>query len=131
MAYINDNYLKLQSSYLFSEMAKRTEEFLKTNPSKSLLRLGIGDVAQPLPPVVIKEFVNAVNEMSTMKSFRGYGPEQGYQFLREVIVTNDYSGCDISADEIFVSDGSKCDVNLCLEQQSGYYQSSVPGICRF
>ena len=110
MAYINDNYLKLQSSYLFSEMAKRTEEFLKTNPSKSLLRLGIGDVAQPLPPVVIKEFVNAVNEMSTMKSFRGYGPEQGYQFLREVIVTNDYSGCDISADEIFVSDGSKCDV---------------------
>jgi LL-diaminopimelate aminotransferase len=111
MVRFNPNYSKLQSSYLFSDIAKRIEKFQAANPDKKIIRLGIGDVTQPLPPACISAFHAAVDEMATEKGFRGYGPEQGYDFLRTAIAQNDYQavGADISPDEIFVSDGAKCD----------------------
>ena len=111
MVYINDNYLKLQGSYLFSDIAKRIKIFNENNPEADLIRLGIGDVSKPLVNEVIKSLHLAVDEMSDEKTFKGYGPEQGYDFLRNAIKDNDYKlrGIDINIDEIFVSDGSKCD----------------------
>jgi LL-diaminopimelate aminotransferase len=111
MITINEHYNKLQASYLFSDIAKKVENYQTSNPDKSIIKLGIGDVTQPLPPVCIKAFHQAVDEMADGKFFRGYGPEQGYAFLREAIATNDFQarGAEISADEIFVSDGAKCD----------------------
>ena len=112
MVRFNRHYSKLQSSYLFSDIARRIEKFQAANPDKKIIRLGIGDVTQPLPPACISAFHAAVDEMATEAGFRGYGPEQGYDFLRSVIAQNDYQsvGADISPDEIFVSDGAKCDV---------------------
>jgi len=112
MVRFNPHYSKLQSSYLFSDIAKRIEKFQAANPDKKIIRLGIGDVTQPLPPACISAFHAAVDEMATEAGFRGYGPEQGYDFLRTAIAQNDYqsAGADISPDEIFVSDGAKCDV---------------------
>ena len=109
---INENYLRLQGSYLFSTIAQKIQAYQKENPGKNIIRLGIGDVTQPIAPSIIKALHSAVDEMGTAEGFRGYGPEQGYDFLREAIAANDYKarGCDISADEIFVSDGAKCDV---------------------
>jgi len=111
MAFINENYLKLQAGYLFPEIGRRVNEFVAANPGKKVIRMGIGDVTQPLVPSVIKAFHEGVEEMATGKTFKGYGPEQGYGFLREAIAKNSYNarGVDISADEIFISDGSKCD----------------------
>ncbi|HSI08350.1 MAG TPA: aminotransferase class I/II-fold pyridoxal phosphate-dependent enzyme, partial [Rariglobus sp.] len=111
MIRINENYLKLKASYLFSDIAKRVTAYTTANPDKPVIRLGIGDVTEPLSPSVLKAFHAGVDEMAARASFKGYGPEQGYAFLREAIATNDYTarGCPIAADEIFVSDGSKCD----------------------
>jgi LL-diaminopimelate aminotransferase len=111
MALINENYLKLQAGYLFPEIGRRVNEFIDANPDKKVIKMGIGDVTQPLVPSVVKAFHEGVDEMAEGKSFKGYGPEQGYAFLREAIAKNTYQdkGIDISADEIFVSDGSKCD----------------------
>lgn len=108
---LNENFEKLHGSYLFSEVARRTEEFQKANPECDIIRLGIGDVTRPLVPAVCRAMEEAVAEMGSYETFRGYGPYEGYDFLREAIVKNDYNkhGVDISADEIFVSDGSKCD----------------------
>ncbi len=111
MIRINENYLKLQASYLFSEIAQRVTAFQKQNPEKNIIRLGIGDVTRALPPACIAAFHKAVDEMADDATFRGYGPEQGYEFLREKIAANAFRsrGADIAADEIFISDGAKCD----------------------
>ncbi|MGN0331343.1 MAG: LL-diaminopimelate aminotransferase [Kineothrix sp.] len=109
---INEHYLKLQGSYLFSTIAKKVAEYQKEHPQAEVIRLGIGDVTQPLVPAIIEALHNAVEEMGTTEGFHGYGPEQGYEFLRECIAREDYQnrGCPISAEEIFISDGAKQDV---------------------
>ena len=111
MININENFLNLQDSYLFSTIAKKVAEFSKVNPEKKIIKLGIGDVTRPIVPAVIEAMHKAVDEMAEQNSFKGYGPEQGYEFLREKISENDYKkrGIDIEIDEIFVSDGAKCD----------------------
>ncbi len=111
MITINENFLKLQSSYLFSEIGKRVAAFEEANPESGLIKLGIGDVTHGLPPACIQAFHAAVDEMGSDSAFRGYGPEQGYDFLRETIATHDFQarGADIQPDEIFISDGAKCD----------------------
>ena len=106
MAKINYNYLKLPGSYLFSEIGRRVREFSKANPEAKIIRLGIGDVTQPIAPAVIEALHGAVDEMGHAESFRGYAPDLGYEFLRDVIAREDYvaRGCKISAEEIFISD---------------------------
>lgn len=111
MAKINENYLKLPQNYLFTEIARRVKIFQTENPNAEIIKLGIGDVTQPLPKVCIDAMNKAVEEMGNAETFRGYGPEQGYLFLREKIAEWNYKkrGLNVSADEIFISDGSKCD----------------------
>ena len=111
MVKANENYLKLPGSYLFSTIGKKVREFGEANPEAKIIRLGIGDVTQPLAPSIISALHSAVDEMGVKETFRGYAPDLGYEFLRNAIAENDYRarGCDISADEIFVSDGAKCD----------------------
>ncbi|MBT3023162.1 MAG: LL-diaminopimelate aminotransferase [Candidatus Thiodiazotropha sp. (ex Lucina aurantia)] len=111
MIKINENYKKLQASYLFSDIAKRVAAFQQANPDKNIIRLGIGDVTRALPDACIKAFHAAIDEMANDATFHGYGPEQGYDFLRKAIAEGDFQsrGCNIEADEIFVSDGAKCD----------------------
>ncbi len=111
MVKINENYLKLPGSYLFSTIAKKVNKYSADNPDRKIIRLGIGDVTLPLPKAVVEAMEKAVLEMGDQSTFRGYGPEQGYDFLREAIVENDFRarGVDISPDEIFVSDGAKSD----------------------
>lgn len=111
MITINENYLKLQDSYLFSTIAKKLAEYEEKNPERKIIRLGIGDVTRPIPEVSMLAMKQAIEEMGEEETFRGYGPEQGYQFLREKIVINDYQkrGIAIQAEEIFISDGAKCD----------------------
>lgn len=108
---LNDNYLKLPGSYLFSTIGKKVKAYSDEHPDKKIIRLGIGDVTQPLAPAIIKALHGAVDEMADAKTFRGYAPDLGYEFLRNVIAENDYKarGCEIAADEIFVSDGAKSD----------------------
>ena len=106
---INENFLKLEDSYLFSTIAKKVAKYQKDNPDRKIIKLGIGDVTRPIVPAIIEAMHKAVDEMGTSEGFRGYGPEQGYDFLRNIIVKNDYMNLDIDADEIFVSDGAKCD----------------------
>ena len=108
---VNEDYLKLPGSYLFSTIGKKVAAFSAENPDKKIIRLGIGDVTQPLCPAVIKALHSAVDEMADASTFRGYAPDLGYDFLRETIAKADYKdrGCDIAADEIFVSDGAKSD----------------------
>ena len=108
---VNENYLKLPGSYLFSNIGKKVAAYKEANPDKSIISLGIGDVTQPLAPEIIKSLHSAVDEMGKAETFHGYAPDLGYEFLRNAIVDGDYKsrGCDISADEIFVSDGAKCD----------------------
>ena len=110
---INDNYLKLPGSYLFSTIAKKIAAYCDANPDKkdNIIRLGIGDVTRPLTPAIIASLHSSVDEMASAETFRGYAPDLGYEFLRSAIADNDYKarGCDITADEIFVSDGAKCD----------------------
>ena len=111
MATINDNYLKLPGSYLFAEIARRVAAFKEANPEADIIRLGIGDVTQPLPPACIEAMHKAVDELANADTFRGYGPEQGYSFLTDAIIEHNYKarGIDIASDEIFISDGSKSD----------------------
>ena len=111
MININENFLNLQDSYLFSTVAKKVAKFQKNNPDKRVIKLGIGDVTRPLVPAVIDAMHKAVDEMGNPETFRGYGPEQGYGFLREKIAEFDYKarGVIIDPDEIFISDGAKCD----------------------
>lgn len=108
---VNDNYLKLPGSYLFSTIGKKVNAYAQANPDKKIIRLGIGDVTQPLSPAIIDALHGAVDEMGKAETFHGYAPDLGYEFLRKAIVDNDYSarGCHIEADEIFISDGAKCD----------------------
>ncbi len=111
MVKVNDNYLKLPGSYLFSTIGKKVNAYAAANPDKKIIRLGIGDVTRPLTPAIISALHGAVDEMADEKTFRGYAPDLGYEFLRAAIAENDYRarGCQIDADEIFVSDGAKCD----------------------
>ena len=111
MYQINDNYQKLPGSYLFSDIAKKVKAFSDANPDAKIIRLGIGDVTQPLVPAIIDALHGAVDEMAKAETFHGYAPDLGYEFLRNAIAENDYRarGCDIAADEIFVSDGAKSD----------------------
>ena len=117
MAQINDNYLKLQAGYLFPEIGRRVNAFIEANPDANVIKMGIGDVTQPLCPAIIKAMHDAVDEMAVKETFRGYGPEQGYSFLRDAIAKHDFQdrGIDVAADEIFVSDGSKCDSGNLLD----------------
>lgn len=112
MIRINEHFTKLKASYLFADIAKRVNAYVAANPDKPVIRLGIGDVTEPLPPVAITALHAATDEMANRGTFKGYGPEQGYAFLREAIAQNDFQalGAGIEADEVFVSDGSKCDV---------------------
>ncbi len=111
MAKVNGNYLKLPGSYLFSTIGKKVNAYAAANPDKKIIRLGIGDVTQPLAPAIISALHGAVDEMADAATFRGYAPDLGYDFLRSDIARCDYQarGCDISEDEIFISDGAKCD----------------------
>lgn len=111
MAFINDNFLELQDSYLFSTIAKKVSDYSKNNPDKKIIKLGIGDVTRPICSKVVEAMHKAIDEVATKDGFRGYGPEQGYEFLREKIVENDYKSreIDIDIDEVFISDGAKCD----------------------
>ncbi len=119
MAYLNENYLKLQAGYLFPEIARRVRQFLEKNPdaAKKLIRCGIGDVTEPLPQAAIDAMKRAADELGHRETFRGYGPEQGYDFLRSAIAQTDFRNrkVDIADDEIFVSDGSKCDCSFVLD----------------
>ena len=117
MATINDNYLKLKAGYLFPEIARRVTAFADANPEAKVIRLGIGDVTEPLPEACRTAMIHAVEEMGDRASFKGYGPEQGYAWLREKIAQHDFQsrGCEIDASEIFVSDGSKCDCGNILD----------------
>jgi len=128
MITINEHYLKLQASYLFSDIAKRVAAFQEKNPSQSVIKLGIGDVTRALPRACIEAFHKAVDEMASDTSFRGYGPEQGYDFLREKIAANDFRarGADIAADEIFISDGAKCDTGNIQELFSQDIKIAIP-----
>ncbi len=128
MIRINENYLKLQASYLFSEIRRRTDEFQQTHPDQEIIKLGIGDVTRPLPPACIEAFHRAVDEMADGATFRGYGPEQGYEFLRENIARVDFQdrGADISASEVFVSDGSKCDTGNIQEIFASDIRIAIP-----
>ena len=111
MSLINENFLKLQDSYLFSTIAKKVAKYTEENPDKQIIKLGIGDVTRPIVPACVEAMHKAVDEIGTAEGFKGYGPEQGYDFLRTAIVENDYKtrGIEIEKDEIFVSDGAKCD----------------------
>ena len=119
MAYLNENYLKLQAGYLFPEIARRVKEFCETNPdtAQRLIRCGIGDVTEPLPHAVVEAMKRAVDELGDRETFRGYGPEQGYEFLRSTIAQHDYRDrkIDVADDEIFLSDGSKPDCGHILD----------------
>jgi len=128
MIRINENFTKLKASYLFSDIAKRVAAFQEANPQKPVIRLGIGDVTEPLPPVCIEALHAGTNELSQRSTFKGYGPEQGYAFLREAIAQNDFQarGCQISPDEIFVSDGSKCDCGNIQELFANDVRLAIP-----
>lgn len=117
MATINDNYLKLKAGYLFPEIARRVNAFAQSNPDAAIIRLGIGDVTEPLPVACRQAMIQAVEDMGQRENFKGYGPEQGYAWLREKIAAHDFQarGCEIDASEIFISDGSKCDCGNILD----------------
>lgn len=125
---INENYLKLPGSYLFSGIAKKVDSFQTTHPDCRVIRLGIGDVTQPIAPAIINSLHQAVDEMGRSESFHGYAPDLGYEFLRNAIAEHDYQsrGCDIRADEIFVSDGAKCD---CSNIQEIFSQDNRIAVC--
>lgn len=126
MARINDNYLKLPGSYLFSEIARRVAAYKEKNPNANIISLGIGDVTRPLPKACIDAMQVAVYEMGQVESFRGYGPEQGYAFLREAVAEHNYKNLSIKADEIFISDGSKSDCGNIQEIFDNNCKIAVP-----
>ena len=117
MAHINHHYLKLTAGYLFPEIARRVADFKSRHADAGIIRLGIGDVTEPLPGAIVQAMHSAVDEMANRDTFRGYGPEQGYDFLRDAVATHEYAtrGVKVAADEIFVSDGSKCDSGNILD----------------
>ena len=125
---VNENFAKLPGSYLFAGIAKKVAAFQEAHPETEIIHLGIGDVTQPLAPAIIEAMHQAVDEMGKAETFRGYAPEQGYEFLRDVIAREDFQsrGCDISADEIFISDGAKCDAGNIQELFS---PDSVVAVC--
>lgn len=128
MIQVNPNYNKLKSSYLFSEIAKRVKQYKESHPDHKIIPMGIGDVTLPLPKCAIEALHKATDEMANAKTFRGYGPEQGYDFLLNAIAENDFQarGCDIAADEIFVSDGAKCDTGNIQEIFGNNITIAVP-----
>jgi LL-diaminopimelate aminotransferase len=128
MIRINENFLKLKSSYLFADIARRVAVFQQANPEKKIIRLGIGDVTRALPNACIQAFHQAVDEMGSDPTFKGYGPEQGYLFLRDLIARQDYQvrGADIGPDEIFISDGAKCDTGNIQELFSPDTKVAIP-----
>lgn len=128
MVKINENYLKLPGSYLFSTIAKKVNAYIEANPDKKVIRLGIGDVTQPLAPAIIEALHGAVDEMGNAETFHGYAPDLGYSFLRETIADSDYisRGCQIGADEIFVSDGAKSD---CGNIQEIFDENCTIAVC--
>ena len=128
MITINENYLKLQASYLFSDIAKRVAAFQQSNPDRDVIKLGIGDVTRPLPAACVEALHQATDEMAAEKTFHGYGPEQGYAFLREAIAEHDFQarGANIAADEIFISDGAKCDTGNIQEIFSTETKIAIP-----
>ena len=128
MVKVNDNYLKLPGSYLFSAIAKKVNAYTAANPDTKIIRLGIGDVTQPIAPALIKALHDAVEEMGSAETFHGYAPDLGYGFLREAIAAGDYAarGCKIEADEIFISDGAKCD---CGNIQEIFSEDAVIAVC--
>jgi LL-diaminopimelate aminotransferase len=130
MAYLNEHYLKLQAGYLFPEVARRVREFCEANPeaAKKLIRCGIGDVTEPLPRAAVEAMKQAVEELGHPETFRGYGPEQGYEFLRSTIAQHDYRdrNIEIAEDEIFISDGSKCDCGYILDILGDQNKVAVP-----
>jgi len=130
MAYLNENYLKLQAGYLFPEIARRVREFCQANPkaAERLIRCGIGDVTEPLPRAAIDAMKKAVEELGVRETFHGYGPEQGYESLRSAIAKNDYRdrNIEVADDEIFVSDGSKCDCGYILDILGDQNKVAVP-----
>ncbi len=130
MAYLNKNYLKLQAGYLFPEVARRVCEFCEADPAaaKRLIRCGIGDVTEPLPRAAVDAMKRAIEELGHHETFRGYGPEQGYEFLRSTIAQHDYRdrGIEIADDEIFISDGSKCDCGYILDILGDQNKVAVP-----
>ena len=128
MIRINENYTKLKASYLFADIAKRVNAYVAAHPDKPVIRLGIGDVTEPLPPVCVEALHAASDEMAQRATFKGYGPEQGYAFLREAVAQHDYAarGCKIEADEIFISDGAKCDCGNIQEIFAGDTRLAIP-----
>src|SRR5204862_3268791 len=130
MVYLNEHYLKLQAGYLFPEVARRVREFCERHPegARRLIRCGIGDVTEPLPPAAIEAMKCAIDELGRRETFRGYGPEQGYEFLRSTIAQRDYRdrNIQIADDEIFLSDGSKCDCGHVLDILGGQNKVAVP-----
>ena len=128
MIRINPCYTQLKQSYLFVEIAKRVQEWQRKNPSKQLISLGIGDVTEPLPTAAAQALHHAADEMLQRETFRGYGPEQGYAFLREAVAETDYLSHDIAItpDDIFISDGSKCDTGNFQELFAKNIQAAVP-----
>jgi LL-diaminopimelate aminotransferase len=130
MAYLNENYLQLEAGYLSPEVARRVREFCEANPDagKRLIRCGIGDVTEPLPPAAIDAMKRAIDELGKRETFHGYGPEQGYEFLRSIIAQHDYRdrNIEVADDEIFVSDGSKCDCGYILDILGDQNKVAVP-----
>ncbi len=128
MIRINENYNKLAASYLFVDIARRVQAFQEANPDKRIIKLGIGDVTRPLPPVAVEALHTAADELAQTSPFRGYGPEQGYAFLREAVAAVDFQQrrISISPDEIFISDGSKCDTGNFQELFAGDTIVAVP-----
>ena len=128
MIKINESYKKLKASYLFSDISRRVSEYSQKNPGQEIIKLGIGDITRALPQACITAFHKAVDEMAVDHSFRGYGPEQGYEFLREKIAKVDFHTRDvkISPDEIFVSDGAKCDTGNIQEIFSQEIKIAIP-----
>lgn len=128
MIRINEHYQKLQNSYLFAEINQRIQAFQQQHPERELIRLGIGDVTQPLPDACVQAMHKAVDELAECQTFRGYGPEQGYDFLRQAIAEHDFQarGANINADEIFVSDGAKCDTGNIQELFAQDLRLAIP-----
>lgn len=128
MIRINEHYLKLQASYLFSDIAKRVASYQDSHPDQEIIKLGIGDVTRSLPEACIQAFHKAIDEMANDSTFRGYGPEQGYEFLRQAIAENDFQsrGAEIEADEIFISDGAKCDTGNIQELFTEDIKVAIP-----
>ena len=124
--FVNKNFLSLKESYLFTEVVSRTESYKKKNVGKEIINLGVGDVKKALPKVIIEAIKNAVDEMGDEKTFRGYSPETGYNFLKEEIIKNEYMNFGFDLDEIFISDGIAADIGNILDL---FDKNNVVGIC--